>query len=120
MIYSLNETITFFYGNIFFPDHTNGVLCSSSCCNRVPKPLNNSFIGEMVLDNMRVNKTLLSSYRRKRTSVKDSRISSSVIGYCATVILIAACLMIIIPDLFRMVKCDKICKEHKRQQAIIK
>ncbi|XP_076071629.1 uncharacterized protein LOC143043016 [Mytilus galloprovincialis] len=66
-------------------DHTDGVLCSSSCCNRVPKPLNNSFIGEMVLDNMRVNKTLLSSYRRKRTSVKDSRISSSVIGYCATI-----------------------------------
>lgn len=94
----------------------------SICC--LPEPeLNTSNrpgVTKSININLRLNKTRLSSYKRRHISISDSRLSSAVIGYCGVVILMAGCLTIIIPDVSLILQCLKTRKLRHRFHTKVK
>lgn len=56
------------------------------------------------LPDLRIDKTRLSSYRRRYMSVRDHRLSATVIGWSGATILICFILAIILPDFVLIAK----------------
>lgn len=90
----------------FFSGEVTAAPCILFCC--LPEPeLNTSNrpdVTNSININLRLNKTLLSSYKRRHISINDSRLSSAVIGYCGVVVLMVGCLTIIVPDVSLIVQ----------------
>ena len=60
-----------------------------------------------ITDNLRVNRTKLSSYIRRKTSASDNRKSSKHIGYGGAVVLGIVLTLIILDDVATIMKCTR-------------
>lgn len=85
---------SFAYGT---ENNSNIALCRCVCKN-VSHTLNESI--EIRRNELRVNKTLLASTIRRRTSASDSRMSSRLIGAVGVIIIVLFGMLIICSDIF--------------------
>ncbi|CAG2225085.1 unnamed protein product [Mytilus edulis] len=83
-------------------------------CSSTKKPSNEPFS----INNMRLNKKTLSSYRRTLTSATDQRFSVLLIGWSGVFVLVMAVLMIIIPDILTLVKVIRKRKSKSKVAGI--